>query len=175
MNNPNNKSRVLILDIAQVLAEFTRLLTIYTMGRQVVQIERIFVDTLRFLHHAHCKNEAVEALMFEIADKYFPDIEKNSTLVEHVDLLCRGFIDAVYKKLLEAQLYDGNDQLAYTIGGWASPFSPYLVKTADLKKFSNAVPLLIQSQYDIPRDYSDNIDNPGYWNPAKYLTAGPKY
>jgi hypothetical protein len=180
MQNMNSKPRVIVLDVSKCIEWFMQEVASCGDNPRGLYVNDIFITALRFLHFSHNTREASGALLTDLCDIYYPDLEPHNKAdrerLDKLDKACGYFVREIHQQLINAGAYDESEQLTYTIGGWMQTYSPYLVKTSDINNFAKPTPLIVQSQYEIPEDvYTDNSDNPGYWNPARYLNVSTKY
>lgn len=179
MEQSTNSSRVVVLDVSQQLEWFMQELSSCIETQRELPVEYIFICVLRFLHFSHNTREATGALLNELIAVYASDLDptnkEDEKLIAKLDHACSFLTKEVHRQLVDTGLYDQDEQLMYTLGGWIQTHSPYLIRTQDINKFAKSMPLVVQSQYEIPSEFTDNFDNPGYWNPSKYLTSKSRY
>lgn len=166
--NQQDKTRAVVLDISKELGRYIEQIAVYVPHLQPETIQEIFIVAIRHLQFSYNTREAVESVMIEINTTFCPNLDKMENLLV-LELATKRFVDALHEQLIIAGAYDNDDVLQYTLGGWLNPYTPYLIPTKSIQQFSQAIPLVVESQYQISRDYGKEAH---YWNPALYLQPG---
>lgn len=161
---PQFSARAVVLDISEELGRYIEQIKVFTPELQYSTIQEIFISALRCLHFSYNIREAIESLMLEITTNFCANIQGNEDVVV-LEVATRRFVDAFHDQLILINAYDKDEELTYTLGGWVNPHCPFLIPTTHIQNFSQAVPIVIQSQYEIP-------DNSFYWHPNRYLPDG---
>lgn len=160
---PQVQHPVVVLDIDNLLCEFIGNLYDPRNKDAAYSKQEIVVSALRFLTYASQVNEACEAMMIDIVAMYHPVLETEEEIKTLDNAICR-FLSGMLTELQRWRLYDDQEELQYTFGGWASMYCPYLVHRVDINSFVRAVPLEVTSQYEVAKDYYHTR----YWRPATY-------
>lgn len=171
---PQFSARAVVLDISEELGRYIEQIKVFTPELQYSTIQEIFISALRCLHFSYsalrCAHfsqnmrEAVESMMLEITTNFCANIQSKEDVVV-LEIATRRFIDALHDQLNVIRAYDKDGELTYTLGGWVHAHCPFLIPITHIQNFSEALPIVINSQYEIP-------DNSFYWHPNRYLPNG---